>query len=193
MQLTIDNIGENIQDIIYKRINNDGRRVVIYGAGEVAGLVYNLLVQNGVEPYAFAVDSKYYISGLYKNGLPVINYDSKKENYLYLLGIGDNFEAVQKFMNESSDRMALTSYYGKFAAMDREFLEENINTFNKLYLLLEDDLSKQTLKSYLHLKLSGDIRYNFNVARKNQYYNEITNVSRGGGHLLIVERIMVIA
>ena len=180
MQLNIDNIGENIQDIIYKRINHDGRKVVIYGAGEVAGLVYNLLLQNGVEPYAFAVDSKYYIPGLYKNGLPVINYDSKKENYLYLLGIGDNFEAVQKFMNESSDRMALTSYYGKFAAMDREFLEENINTFNKLYLLLEDDLSKQTLKSYLHLKLSGDIRYNFNVARKNQYYNEITNVSRGG-------------
>ena len=68
MQLNIDNIGENIQDIIYKRINHDGRKVVIYGAGEVAGLVYNLLLQNGVEPYAFAVDSKHYIPGLYKNG-----------------------------------------------------------------------------------------------------------------------------
>lgn len=182
--LYIPHYERNLQDHIYEDIQADGRPIVIYGAGEIGRLTAGLLKEHGIEPYVYAVDRAYYKGGMTVDGMPVCCYEEllqEAERYLFLLGIGQPGERVRAFMEDPRGRrVAHTSPYGKFAPMDYDFLKKNEEKFQETYALLSDDLSRETMQAYINLKLSGDVRFNFEVFEPDQYFNEVTDVCRGG-------------
>lgn len=91
----------NAQHHIYEDIQNDGRPIVIYGAGEVAGLVARRLQKHGLCPHAFAVDRAYYRSGQKIDEVPVCCYEELQthaNDYIFLLGIGQPEARVRAFL-----------------------------------------------------------------------------------------------
>ena len=182
--LHIPHYERNLQDHIYEDIQADGRPIVIYGAGEIGRLTARLLKEHGIEPYVYAVDRAYYKGGMTVGGTPVCCYEEllqEADRYFFLLGIGQPGERVRAFMEDPRGRrVAHTSPYGKFAPMDYDFLKNNEEKFQETYALLSDDLSRKTMQAYINLKLSGDVRFNFKVFEPDQYFNEVTDICRGG-------------
>lgn len=177
----------NAQHHIYEDIQNDGRPIVIYGAGEVAGLVARRLQKHGLCPHAFAVDRAYYRSGQKIDEVPVCCYEELQthaNDYIFLLGIGQPEARVRAFFEDGQrcggGRLSINTPYGEFAPMNRTFLERHQEALQETYAWLSDALSKQTMQAYLNLKLSGDLRFNFDVFRADQYFNALTEFLKGG-------------
>ena len=174
----------NIQDRIYDILREDGRPIIVYGAGETAAKLTELLNQNDLDIYAYAVDVLYYQPGVSFFGKAVMCYADVLEHcddVILLLGIGCSVDTGAAFLNDSrGTRYVCTRFYGNFAPMSRAFVEEHRAALEETYGWLSDDLSRWTMEAYIHLKLSGDARCNLDVACGEQYFNGITGMYRGG-------------
>lgn len=173
----------NQQETVYQAIEETGLPVVIYGAGELALRTTHLLEENGIQPWGYAVDPPYYTHGIFYQDKPVWNFELLAEHpdkFVFVLGLG-SFAAVKRFMARKELRkFALLSPYGKKAPMTYEYIKEHRAAFQQTYDWLEDELSRQTMTAFLNLKVSGDLKYNLDIVRPQQYFCECASAFGGG-------------
>ncbi|NLK79282.1 MAG: FkbM family methyltransferase [Bacteroidales bacterium] len=68
----------------------------------------------------------------------------------------------------------LSSIYdrGVLESMDATYVTDHLKEFNRIYNLLEDKLSKDSMQAYLNAKINKDARYLFPYVRRPQYFSE---------------------
>lgn len=175
----------NQQETVYRNIKEKHLPVIVYGAGELALCVTNLLKKHSISPWAYAVDAPYYEQGRFYQGKPIWRFDflaRHPDQFVFVLGIG-NPTVVKSFVKRDDIcGFVLLSPYGEKAPITYSYLKEHETAFQQTYDWLEDDLSRRTMLAYLNLKISGNVRYNFDVMTSGQYFCECTSDFRGGAH-----------
>lgn len=173
----------NQQETVYRNIKEKHLPVIVYGAGELALCVTNLLKKHSISPWAYAVDAPYYEQGRFYQGKPIWRFDflaRHPDQFVFVLGIG-NPTVVKSFVKRDDIcGFVLLSPYGEKAPITYSYLKEHETAFQQTYDWLEDDLSRRTMLAYLNLKISGNVRYNFDVMTSGQYFCECTSDFRGG-------------
>ena len=74
-------------------------------------------------------------------------------------------------------------------------MSANREKFAETFYWLADEFSKKTMTEFLKLKITYDLKHNFETYHPNQYFNELTNGVRtpnGGGSTLTVARLTAI-
>ena len=56
--------------------------------------------------------------------------------------------------------------------MDATYVTDHLKEFNRIYNLLEDKLSKDSMQAYLNAKINKDARVSFPYVRRPQYFSE---------------------
>ena len=182
--LQISKDKKNLATYVYDDMKADGRPVVVYGAGEIGMIVVKLLREHGIKPYAFAVDRPYYQDDMLIDVLLVVCYEdlvTESDRFIFILGIGKPHELVRSFLEDTrGTHLTVAMPYGEFAPMDYAFCKQHEEKLQETYAWLSDGLSRKTMQAYIDMKLTGDIRYNFDVFVLDQYFNDITVFVRGG-------------
>lgn len=182
----------NQQETVYRNIKEKHLPVIVYGAGELALCVTNLLKKHSISPWAYAVDAPYYEQGRFYQGKPIWRFDflaRHPDQFVFVLGIG-NPTVVKSFVKRDDIcGFVLLSPYGEKAPITYSYLKEHETAFQQTYDWLEDDLSRRTMLAYLNLKISGNVRYNFDVMTSGQYFCECTSDFRGG-HIHRLRRLL---
>ena len=176
---------------ICEKIKSHNLPVIIYGSAQTAKRITNTLNSFGVEIDGYAVDEKYFKPNQTYLNCPVYNFaelSAEPNKYVFVLGFYDNNRGTRsvEFMNNNKiihyefiDRV----YNDSITA---EYIFNNTEKFAETFYCLADEFSKKTLTEFLKLKITYNMKYNFEIYKPIQYFNEVTNGVRtpnGGGYV----------
>ena len=132
--------------------------IAIFGAGNQAFNIDNILKSNNIIVDCFIETSAFYTSGKLINEKPVYNFDkfiSLPGKYEIVVGASGkgvcDFVRVLKKSGIANKIYYMNDFIHPLFKMPIQFIKDNANTLNELYDLLEDELSKNILLSYLKI------------------------------------------
>lgn len=180
----------NVQPEIAEKIKSHNLPVIIYGAGEVAGVITGNLKNLGVEVSGYAVDAEYYKPNKTYLNKPLCNFaelSATPEKYVFVLGL--HYAKIDKVRNFLNDKKLI--FYCIMAnymqRMNYEYIFENREKFTETFNLFEDELSRKTMANVLKVRISENYRYNLDTYEPNTYFNDLTKPAlqnRGGGRFV---------
>ena len=143
---------------VAEKIKSHNLPVIIFGAAKYAQIVASKLISAGVKISGFAVDEKYFVADKKLNGLPIYNFDELRktpDKYIFILGIGDKTGNIRadKFLADNRITKYRVEIVFKVCKIDWNFILSNKEKFIETYNLLSDDLSKQTTRSKIIIKM----------------------------------------
>lgn len=158
--------------------------LVMWGAGEIAEEVDFYLKKNDIDLADVFVDDEYYCETILFNGKRVLSSSMLGEKYTkvnVILGCS-NYEKIKcleqlAFVNKV---FYLFSYsYRIYERTDLSEIISNIDEFEKVGNLFEDDLSYQSYLAFLKTRISGNNTYIFNLFKKetNYFHNDIFKIN----------------
>lgn len=164
-----------------EQYNNNKLDVVFYGAGAGSEWVLRLFATEHISP-SMIIDKN--LGGKYKNGIAIVHYDDFKRKYedskeFYIIITTPQYEeeileTLKKDFDKENSIFSFEceiyySYIHDIPAY-RTWLIENKAEFDKLYNILGDSLSRQTLENVLKGRISGELKYFRNVYVPDQYF-----------------------
>ena len=157
--------------------------VVLYGMGNGADMIIDVLSSVGVEPKAvFASDG--FVRGHSFHGMPVLTLkevEEKFQEFIILLTFAVHDDNMLSYINELKKRHILLSPTVPVAGKDLftlDFIKENDELFEKAYSLLADEKSKEVFLNVLKFKISGNTDYLFSThSEKNEVYDSLLCLS----------------
>lgn len=173
----ISTILNNVSDYRKKtclKLKDMGLPIVIFGAGLFAHGIARVLEKNGITNYTFSVDEKY-ITEKWKNEvLTPQQIDTKYPEYLLILGHAKgNTKAIPPQFHNA---VAYKSLMGddEFGIIDEQYLKANLFDFEQTYGWLSDELSRNSMLSFLDGKLNhnGEKLLPF-VCSENYFFNDL--------------------
>ena len=149
---------------IWEYLQTQQKPVVIYGMGDGAQKIINVCEQKGIKVSGvFASDdfARYnQFAGFTVGKLADIK--AQFDDFIILLAFAvfrqPGLEKIYSIAKEHELYAPDVPLFGG-GLFDREFLEQNIDKFDLVYDLLEDDISKKTLIDILNFKITGKIEY----------------------------------
>lgn len=178
--MTFDLINtENSWDII----KSCGLPVVLYGMGNGADMIIDILNGYGVEiSDVFASDN--FVRGHFFHGKKVLKYSEVKEKYddfaiVMTFAVHDR-ETMENVRKMSREHLLLspTVPVAGGGLFTREYAKENFDKIRFVYSLLGDELSRKTYLDVIKFKISGDISYLFDCySEKENIYKDIFKLS----------------
>ena len=153
--------------------------ILIYGCANHAELVFDYLVEHGLEVEAFVVDSQYYRENAYIRSKRLKDISAFMDNI-------DSYNIVVGFCDVDKSRFLLNnapllkgSFYLlweplKLYEWDEEYLNKNWKALRVVYDDLADELSKRILNELISAKLNVSGRKIIDLADNRQYFNELT-------------------
>ncbi len=149
---------------IWEYLQTQQKPVVIYGMGDGAQKIMNVCEQKGIKiSGVFASDdfARYnQFAGFTVGKLADIK--AQFDDFIILLAFAvfrqPGLEKIYSIAKEHELYAPDVPLFGG-GLFDREFLEQNIDKFDLVYDLLEDDISKKTLIDILNFKITGKIEY----------------------------------
>ncbi len=153
----------NLPDV-WQILRCEARPLVIYGMGNGADKLIERLAAIGKKPAAiFASDD--FVRGQSFHGFRVCRFSdiqAQFSDFVILVSFGTRVPSVMARLFALAN--AHTLYLPDMPVVGntdftQAFFKEHEREINKVYTLLEDDLSRQIYESTLRYKISGDIRY----------------------------------
>lgn len=154
---------------------NTDTKVVICGCG-IQGLLNVLALQEkGIRIWAFAENNPQRVGECVK-GIKVIDYESlMREPGNFLFVNNDSYRDEKKIQllelgakKESIITFDIINPVSK--NMDRQYIEENWDMFDKVYGMLSDDASRKIYINYLSGAVTGNMKYYQGVETGNDYF-----------------------
>lgn len=175
---------ENLQNKFYvfkESYEKNKFPVYIYGAGRGAKGAVNLLRNYGIK-IEYIIDQDVSKSGSKYLNIPIISLDEFLSNGLReefkILIASPKYEKeirqdLLKYINDDKiECFECELYYLFIHNIDeyKNYLLKNKNSLEHLYNMLEDDLSKKTLKNVIKGRVTGNLDYFRNIYTHKQYF-----------------------
>ena len=193
---------KDVRPEICEKIKSHNLPVIIYGAGIMAEYITKNLKSYGVEISGYAVDEEYYKPNQSYLERPLCNFaelSAEPDKYVFVLGFNDDNRdstPIKAFLNNPQIIRYAFCYDFKIAPnLNYKYISANREKFAETFYWLADEFSKKTMTEFLKLKITYDLKHNFETYHPNQYFNELTNGVRtpnGGGSTLTVARLTAI-
>ncbi len=144
---------------------------LLYGAGEVAERVANILSGNGVQIDAICSDEPVEDQVFLDKPVQNIQTIQAIDNYSVIIGFGDYKRAAEQLDHRFGikEPFFVDNIYA-LPHISPEFCSENSNELNDFYSMLGDKKSKETLNAFINARLTGDPRNLFSHYDKDQYF-----------------------
>ena len=158
------------------------RRIMIYGAGEFAHDIYNLLRDNGLKVECFLVDDEYVDAGTNKkNGLVVTSikkldpkYDKNLDAILWAIAAP---QKVRWGWNLTDWEYYIVWDYGFWK--DKNYYDDKQKEYNKAKMMLSDELSQNVMDAYAKAQ-KGNICDDVRLSSEGTYFNDLTKLDLDG-------------
>lgn len=153
------NYSKDLRLILLKDLLSSTKNIFIYGAGKSAKNTYRLLTEYGINIKGYCVDSKYYSENSFLDDVKIYNVSTllSPDNEL-VIGFENRGRALD--VKDSFAQNGMKVYYFEdlfcFRQMDYKFFIDNVNSYQKAYDLLEDDLSKEIFVAHINSRIAGD-------------------------------------
>lgn len=136
--------------------------VIFYGCGNNARIVKKLLIQKGIVPTAYC-DSNQNLIGNIIEEVPVLSYEQVKkcykEYYIILTVAINNALDIIHTLKEAKETQPIFHMEKPFKVdeelFEYEYLLKNLESFETIYDIMEDEISKMLLVESINSKLSG--------------------------------------
>ena len=172
-------IEQNVWDVL----KSTPLPIVIYGMGNGADMVIDKLQSMGVD-FADIFASDKFVRGQFFRGKQVLKYADICEKY-------DDFFIVMSFAvhdDETIENVLKMSSEHPLVAPDvpvaddsiftREFIEEHDEDFDRAFLLLADDESRENYINVLNFKVSGKVEYLLKAEKEKDFvYEKVLKLS----------------
>lgn len=168
---------------VWDRLKNDGKPVIIYGMGNAADRIINLLEEKGITVSdIFASDS--FVRGHSFRGMKVKKYSEICEEYsdfnvvlAFASHLKDVLENIKRINSEHTVFAPDIPVAGK-GLFTREYVEENDKEFDFVYNKLADDESRRVYLDTIRYKVSGKVDYLYtSFCDKNSIYSNILGLT----------------
>lgn len=164
---------------IWDYLKNTDLPVVLYGMGNGADMIIDVLSSIGVTPKAvFASDG--FVRGHFYKGMQVKTLKEIEEefaDFIILLTFAVHDKKMLNYIKELSKKHILLSPTVPIAGkglFTYNYLCEHNDEFNEAYKLLADEKSKEVFTDVLRFKISGDTKYLFRCeSEKKEVYENI--------------------
>ena len=156
--------------------------VFLYGGGVSCYFYLKWMHENKIEPEGIIESdiSKWETKGYRVYDLPVYDLDYVNDNYSDCSIVIASPKYLGEIRTMLEDNCPEAHIYGfeaeiylsfiKDIEAYRKMLIDNWDRINSLYYLLEDDLSRRTLKAFIRGRVSGDLKYFSGAMVSDQYY-----------------------
>ena len=187
----------NRDDVLIKELKQSGLPVFLYGIGLIADTAQLFLNENGLSVTGRVIDDKYIDSIQPRTVDSLLSISQLNRQYpafnvlLCFFGGYRNDLAPYRQLFPGADIVSfLSSIYdrGVLESMDRDYVISNSPSFERVYNLLEDKLSKDSLEAYINAKITKDASHLFPFVRRPQYFSEhnvIKELTLSGEEIMI--------
>lgn len=163
-----------VKEELAEQLKYEELPLVMWGSGQVAVEVNNYLKMNDISLADVFVDDEYYSADMMLEGKHVLTYSELTKKYAkvnVILG-SSNYEKIA--MLEKRDIVNKVFYlfsvtYGIYDKTPLSLIHDNIDEFELVYQMLEDEISRGNYMAFLKTRLSGNNKYILDV-----YENECT-------------------
>ncbi len=144
-------------------LKKEKRPIFLYGMGNGAEKIHVYLAEHGIDIQG-VVASDGFVRGQTFRGFTVESIGDASDRYgeLCLILCFGLEEEKSHFLRELSKKHRIIApnlpVFGD-GACDKEYIQENIERFERVYSLLEDTASKEIFKNILAFDITGDISY----------------------------------
>lgn len=150
------------------------------------------MAEEGIRVDGFFESHYYYKAGRSINGKRVFLYDSREipcKRYNLILGASGKgiYDVIKNEKYVGNDIYALDTGTPLFE-ISYEWVETHVDELNKIYSLLEDELSRETFLSFINDKVNCinlDTQPLWKLWSSDQYFNELYDFNRFSTHALV--------
>lgn len=155
-------IGE--EDLLWNVIDKNNP-IIFWGAGNNARIVRRLLQGKGIVPTVYC-DNNPDLWGRWIDGVEIISYNQVRERYgqyTILLTTAINYvAAIEEQLKKEKEKNRIFHMEKPFKVDDEmleyAYFEQHIEEYERIYDMLEDDLSKEIFIENINFRLSGEKR-----------------------------------
>lgn len=156
------------EDNVIEKLQKETLPLVMWGAGSSAPEVSYYLKSKGILISDVFVDDEYYKEGTLFEGVPVLSYTMLKEKYKRVNVIFGNSNYEKKELLKKKECIhhvycLFSTSYNVFEKTPLSEIEQNIDEFQMVYDILEDDKSRMNLLAFLKTRISGNNQYIIDV------------------------------
>lgn len=159
--------------------------LVMWGGGEIAVEVNSYLKQNNIKLADIFVDDEYYVENMMLEGKKLLSYSNlamKYEKVNIVLGHSNYEKGVMLEQRAVVNKVfyLFSVNYGIYEKTPISYIMDNVDEFEQVYRIWEDELSKKNFLAFLKTRISGDNKYILDLCRKtsNFFRNEIFHIGR---------------
>ncbi len=153
------------RESILDDLKKDNKPIAIFGTGKFAVCAALLLLKNNIKIKCFVDEEQYFYEGkimqVNGNNFPCVLLKDFKDNPLTFNIVAGNIN-YDKFIDIKNlfKNCKYIEYLDgcNYHFLDKNFLEENNEILNKIYIDLKDKESKNIMKQSLLAKITGDIK-----------------------------------
>lgn len=170
-----------IKTDLWQYVKSADRPVVMYGMGNGADKIINVLSQYGVKVADFFA-SDGFVRGHEFHGKTVLSYSSMKEKYegqnpIVLLSFASSLPEVLALFRRVGEEFELYApdvpVFGE-TLFTIEFFEKNRKRFERVWKSLADEESRKIYENVIKYKLTGDLKYLWDAeSDKDEVYRDI--------------------
>lgn len=173
--------GYNKDRDLIQGIKRSGLPVILYGVGLIADNAEIMLQENGLGVASRVIDDKYLdsvpVSERNSCVLSISQLERQYKAYNLLLcffgGYRSDLQTYRDLFPGANILDFLSSIYdrGVLETMDTSYITDHLDAFEKVYDLLEDRLSRDSMEAYLNAKINRDASFLFPYVRRPQYFS----------------------
>jgi FkbM family methyltransferase len=179
---------ENRLPHLVSELNGSGLPVLFYGAGQYAGLIYDIFRNAGLHISDFVVTSLENNPSDFKGHKLSALQDTLEKydkcNVLIAFGLktSDGFKQIEENLMRSGKVANIYFYDGVHyqfhneAGLEYSFIEKHEYELEQLYEKLADDRSRDILVAFINQRISGDTCYLRDLVTSDQYFPNIINL-----------------
>ncbi len=171
----------NRDDLLLKELKRSGLPVFLYGIGLIADTAQIYLDENGLQTAGRVIDDKFINDMRFRADCPLLSISQLNRQYsafnlllCFFGGYRNDLSKYHTLFPGANTINFLSSIYdrGVLEPMDRDYITSSIASFNRIYDLLEDTLSKDSLEAYINAKVTKDASHLFPYVRRPQYFSD---------------------
>ncbi len=180
---------QKIQEIEREMKRNPQSMLYIWGCAQTAAMITEFCKRNSkVSIQGYIVDDAYYKENeFYKKQVYKASEWrtlAKPGDYVIMGFTGQ--DRAKRVMQELPEGIIGIYFYFPYSAnvdgtyMTYQFYSENENRFLKVYNMLEDDISRDTMEAFINGCITGDMKALEALRCEGQYFNELTRNCKTG-------------
>lgn len=164
-----------------QQAKKEGRKIYIYGYGEMGRIVERALKDYNISIEAFCIDAAFYNENIVGN-IPVLSIEqvissaNQAKRPIVVIAFRDynaeKLEQLEQFVDIiNKDVFSFHTVNNRRDAWGNTFFEEYSQKLSEIYDMLSDDKSRETMVAFLYQKMTGKLEYLENIYQSNQYYD----------------------